>query len=151
MWATMIDNVLIINSTIELNGVRYSDTHLRGMDVNERNDLGIYPCREVGFDESTHRSTGYQYELIEGEFVGTPILVEIPPEELTRAADSKARAAAISELAQLDTFAPRLGEDLITALNVDVTTLPQIQQERLARKAELRTILANTAYLTTGQ
>ena len=60
------------------------------------------------------------------------IFEEIPPavpsqEELIRI-----------ELAELDTFLPRCIEDLITARGIDIATLPQIMQDRLNRKTELR-------------
>jgi hypothetical protein len=47
-------------------------------------------------------------------------------------------APILAEIAELDRFIPRGLEDLIAAIAVDVTTLPQIQQDRLARKAALR-------------
>jgi len=45
------------------------------------------------------------------------------------------------ELADLDRFIPRGLEDTWTALNIDLTTLPEITQQRLARKIELRGII----------
>ena len=48
----------------------------------------------------------------------------------------------LAELSSLDQYLPRSVEDLITALNVDVSTLPTIQQTRLAQKQTLRTQLA---------
>lgn len=47
-------------------------------------------------------------------------------------------APILAEIEALDRFIPRGLEDLIAALAVDVTTLPQVQQDRLARKAALR-------------
>lgn len=47
-------------------------------------------------------------------------------------------APILAEIAALDAFLPRGVEDLIAVLGVDVTTLPQVQQDRLARKAALR-------------
>jgi len=42
------------------------------------------------------------------------------------------------QLAALDLYMSRGLEDLISAQNFDVTTLPQIQQDRLAQKTALR-------------
>ena len=47
-------------------------------------------------------------------------------------------AAILAQISALDMFVPRGLEDAITAYGWDTTKLPAIQQERLARKAELR-------------
>jgi hypothetical protein len=47
----------------------------------------------------------------------------------------------IEELKQLDEVLPRVAEDIISATVTDLTTLPSIVQERLARKVELRSQL----------
>lgn len=46
-----------------------------------------------------------------------------------------------NELNELDKYLPRCVEDLITVQGVDITTLPQIMQDRISRKEELRTQL----------
>lgn len=43
-----------------------------------------------------------------------------------------------AQIAAIDTFLPRGVEDLIVLLQVDVTKLPQEQQDRLKQKAALR-------------
>ena len=43
-----------------------------------------------------------------------------------------------AQLLDLDTVLPRCVEDLIVARSVDVTTLPQIMQDRLTQKQDLR-------------
>lgn len=45
------------------------------------------------------------------------------------------------ELAALDIYIPRGLEDMWAASGFDTTTLPQVQQDRLARKAELRAVI----------
>jgi hypothetical protein len=42
------------------------------------------------------------------------------------------------ELQELDTFLPRCMEDVIVASGINVVALPQIMQDRIARKTELR-------------
>lgn len=142
-----IGNEIVISNPLTVNDIVYMDSHLRGMEASEREALGIYPIRDVPYDEAVYRCTGYTYALTDGEIIGTPTLVAIPQEELTRQADSITRSAAITELAKLDTYLPRGVEDLIAILAVDVMTLPAIQQTRLARKGELRAIINNTNYL----
>lgn len=43
-----------------------------------------------------------------------------------------------SQLAALDPLLPRCMEDLISSRSIDVTTLPQIMQDRLKQKQDLR-------------
>ena len=52
--------------------------------------------------------------------------------------------AAQAELTELDKWLPRAAEDLIAVLGIDPATLPAEQQTRLARKAELRAIVAGS-------
>lgn len=61
-----------------------------------------------------------------------------------RAAQSvvRSRQAVLSELATLDIFIPRGLEDMWTASSFDASSLPQIQQDRLARKIALRAELS---------
>lgn len=54
---------------------------------------------------------------------------------------SRVNTPIIARIAELDRFIPRGLEDLIAALAVDISTLPQIQQERLAEKVALRSQL----------
>lgn len=138
---------IIIANPLVVDGIKYEDAFLRGLSAEEREALSIYPVREEAYDEALYRSTGYAYSLVDGEIVGTPSLVEIPEEELARKADEARRNSAISELAELDRFIPRGLEDTWVLLGVDVATLPQVQQDRLTRKSELRTIINETSYL----
>lgn len=74
-------------------------------------------------------------------------IAEIEARRLEWEAGAAARAKAahnaplLAEIAELDRFIPRGLEDLISALAFDPTNLPQVQQDRLARKAALRTQL----------
>jgi hypothetical protein len=43
-----------------------------------------------------------------------------------------------TELESLDVYLPRCVEDLITVQGIDVLTLPQVMQDRITRKQELR-------------
>lgn len=65
---------------------------------------------------------------------------EIVQTEAELLADAKAKKLAdiSAKLAALDLFLPRALEDFWTAINFDVTTLPQAQQDRLAEKVALR-------------
>ena len=149
MFGYINNNEIIISNPLTVNDIVYQDSHLRGMDATDREALSIYPVREETYIEETHRCTGYAYALVDGEILGVPSLVEIPAEELTRLADSKARADAKAKLASLDLIIPRGLEDLMTSLKVDVTTLPPIQLERLAAKEACREVIRNTSYLET--
>ena len=60
------------------------------------------------------------------------IFESIPPYVPTDAELAK------NELTELDTVLPRCVEDIIVATGIDITTLPQIMQDRLSRKEELR-------------
>lgn len=44
----------------------------------------------------------------------------------------------LSQLAELDNVLPRCVEDMISSLGMDVTKLPQIMQDRLKQKQDLR-------------
>lgn len=147
MWGFMIDDAWVIARDIEMNGVRYADAHLRGLSIEEREALGIFPVRELAWDAAAFRSTGFTYSVEAGELVGTPNLVAIPEEEITRANDSKRRADAIAELASLDGLMDRATEDLITLLDKWEDPALAYQKARRDRKAELRVIIAETAYL----
>ncbi len=147
MWATLIDNEWFVSNTLKANGAIYVDAFLRGIAEDERIEKGIYAYREEPYDNTVYRCTGYTKALVDNEVVATPILVEIPQEELTRIADSKARMEAKATLSALDLVIPRGVEDLITTLAVDVTTLPQIQQDRLTAKAAARAVIQATNYL----
>ncbi len=61
--------------------------------------------------------------------------------------DTALRNNAIAEIAELDKSLPRGLEDLIDSTVSDLTILPTIQQQKIARKKELRTILNDTSYL----
>ena len=87
--------------------------------------------------------TGSVNEMVNG--VPTKVWLTAPnPVPLPTPAEEAAALVAIhnqpilAEIAALDAFLPRGVEDLIAVLAVDVTKLPQAQQDRLARKAVLR-------------
>jgi hypothetical protein len=147
MFGYFNEGSIVIANPLIVNGIKYEDVFLRGVSKTDREALSIYPVHELTWDETLYRSTGFAYALVDGEIVGTPALVEIPVEELARLADQKRRSEAIQELAELDRFIPRGVEDLITTLTIDVTTLPQVQQDRLARKTVLRQVINDTNYL----
>lgn len=69
------------------------------------------------------------------EFEAEAAVLEAARPERERQAHN---APILAEIADLDRFIPRGLEDLLSVLAVDVTTLPQVQQDRLARKAALR-------------
>lgn len=54
-----------------------------------------------------------------------------------------------SRLSELDVFIPRGLEDTWTALTIDVTKLPAIQQERLSKKVSLRACISAINAATT--
>lgn len=62
-------------------------------------------------------------------------------DELASATVERAKAKAQSELAALDVLLPRCVEDLIDVQGIDKTTLPQIMQERIAKKAAAREVI----------
>jgi hypothetical protein len=73
------------------------------------------------------------------------VLLDMTEAEETELAADRATLAAfqaqrelLNELAALDIFIPRGLEDAWTAAAFDTATLPQIQQDRLARKIALR-------------
>jgi hypothetical protein len=88
----------------------------------------------------------YTHKMVDGEAV--PLTAaEIAELEARDAAwlsgqgerDRQARNAEImAQISELDRFIPRGLEDLIDVLAVDVTTLPQVQQDRLTQKKALR-------------
>lgn len=79
-----------------------------------------------------NQSQGKEYKILnENGITFEEIFQEIQPAGLTP----------LQELESLDKFLPRCVEDMITASGIDITTLPQIMQDRLARKQELRTQL----------
>jgi hypothetical protein len=59
--------------------------------------------------------------------------------------------AIMAELEELDTVLPRCVEDIIIAAGIDTTKLPQVMQDRLVRKQELRTQLQNLLVQTGGE
>jgi len=71
--------------------------------------------------------------LAEWEADGNTISPYVAPD--TTIPDAK------QELAALDIYIPRGLEDMWAATGFDTTTLPQVQQDRLARKAELRAVI----------
>lgn len=141
MWATMINDVWFIASDIEVNDIRYTDTHLRGMTSEEREELAIYPVREEGYDESVYRVTGYTYDLTNGEVIGTPTLFAIPEEELQRGRDSKARAEAFKALDVID------AKSIRALREGDTTRIASLEVEAEAQ----REIIRNTAYIQANQ
>ena len=147
MWATLINNEWFISSNISTDSVNYSDGYLRGLTADERTALGVYPVNETPFDATANTCTGYTYDLVNGEVVGTPTLVPYTADQLKTNADWAARSQAIATLADLDSYIPRGLEDTWAALNFDTTKLPAQQQARLTAKAEARTTIAATAYL----
>jgi len=73
------------------------------------------------------------------------VLMDMTEAEETELAADRATLATfqtqrelLNELAALDIFIPRGLEDSWTASGFDTSTLPQIQQDRLARKVALR-------------
>ena len=78
---------------------------------------------------------------------GAPVLIPIVPEpESVLPTDAELLAQAKqsklwqieSKLAEMDRYLPRALEDFWTTIGFDATTLPQVQQERMAQKAALR-------------
>lgn len=144
------DNIIITNPLVINNDV-YTDSFLRGMSEADRIARSIYTVRAEQYDETRNRLINYEYVRIDNEIVGIPNLIVITDDELKRIDDSKARLEAMVELSKLDQFLSRCSEDLMQILNVDITNLPQIQQDRLVRKTELRKIIADTEYLRIPQ
>jgi len=63
---------------------------------------------------------------------------EIPDEVIPEVIPKSDKQLIMEELFSLDMVLPRATEDLINAIGLDITKLPQIMQDRLARKIELR-------------
>lgn len=68
--------------------------------------------------------------------------------EVLEAAKSTKLADISAKLAALDLFLPRALEDYWTTIEFDTTTLPKVQQDRLARKNELRLAYSATQVAT---
>ena len=147
MWAILDNNEWFISTNISTDSVNYSDAYLRGLTGDERSAIGVYPVNEQPFDATANTCTGYTYELVNGEVVGTPTLVPLTADQLKRNVDWASRNQAISDLATHDTYIPRGLEDTWTALAFDTTKLPALQQDRLTAKTAARKVISDTAYL----
>lgn len=60
------------------------------------------------------------------------------PDPVDPPGTAEINAPILAKIAAIDTFLPRGVEDLINLLKLDVTKIPQEQQDRLTQKAALR-------------
>jgi len=97
-------------------------------------DVTIYPLSGLPVAEFTNR------RVLEAVGLGAELHINSYPNDYFPAPDPV--AAVDAQLAQLDQVMPRWGEDLIFALvansGFDVKWLPQIMQDRIETKLELR-------------
>jgi hypothetical protein len=107
---------------IDTNGLFVGDVILEDADIMP-NDCIEIPCPE-GFYKPKWDGT----QWVEGMSQTDIDILS----KATQISDIK------SQLANLDTVLPRSVEDLITSQKTDITTLPQIMQDRLKQKQALR-------------
>lgn len=88
------------------------------------------------YDASTHKAVPSATVLIATVAVQGWNIVPLSNDEL--------RQSYSNELAVLDAFIPRGLEDQWAVTGFDTSLLPQVQRDRLSRKAELRTLIKGT-------
>lgn len=107
-------------------GTQVSDGALTGMNV------GKYPK----IDENGKPLNGH------GVYTLTTEEVAFREAEIAAYEAKKPKREAQQTLQELDVVLPRAIEDVINALNINETALPEIMQERLVQKRDARGVLA---------
>lgn len=112
---------------------------------------GFYNSDNPGIPEDAIQiTTDRRAEMLAGEATGQiitpdadghPVLAAPAPASPMEIAVSN-KANIIAQFPPLDVYLPRALEDYWAAIKFDVTTLPAIQQQRLAQKQDLRSQIA---------
>lgn len=104
-----------------------------------RAEFGVFPVTRADAPVPVgQRCTGYNVVLIDGVWTEEPIYAAAPAPSA-----EEVREGYATELSSLDVYIPRGLEDQWAVTGFDTTLLPQVQQDRLTRKKELRALLAN--------
>jgi hypothetical protein len=133
------------------NGILYSSFLYKG-DINGMRSIPCDPLPDLTLVKIIKQSVQMVDEEINGVTVSIPKVtyttVNLKPEEIQYFSDKKLREEAFDELLELDKVLPRSVEDVVATYSLDKTMLPTIQQDRIARKEELRQLINDTEYTT---
>ena len=135
MWKLPNGKVTRVPKGIQIGDTNYPASIFRRWSKEELNAVGIYPFREVKFDQKWYKSTGSTDEVVNGEVVRTHTTTErYTDDEAKDKQTFKVRDAYVSEkrrAVELEDFYDAVGDsvtkklwsDYITALKNDAKTL----------------------------